>query len=264
MTAMATLHVRNVPDELYETLRARAEASGDSISGMAVGILSEALFQRGGSRLGRPRRPQPQPSERFTTLARKALVTAQLEARGLGHDYIGTEHLLLGLFGEGRGGRALEELGLSPETVRERVVDTVGRGEAVVSGSMPFTPRAKKVLELGLREALSLGHDYVGTEHILLGLAVEGEGVAALILREAGADASALRGVVTRALAGGIQTSHHPFEPKHRVVELAGSAEDWARELNEAAATGWQLVSVVSEGGKSPRAVFRCAPPALV
>ncbi len=141
--------------------------------------------------------------ERFTEGARRVVVLAQEEARLLNHNYIGTEHLLLGLVheGDGIGARALEALGISLDTVRGRVEEIIGQGVTAPSGQIPFTPRAKKVLELSLREALQFGHNYIGTEHILLGLIREGEGVAARVLTESGADAAGVRQAVIRLLA---------------------------------------------------------------
>ena len=131
--------------------------------------------------------------ERFTDRARRVVVLAQEEARLLNHSYIGTEHILLGLIHEGEGvaAKALESLGISLEAVRSQVEEIIGQGGSSPSGHIPFTPRAKKVLELSLREALQLGHNYIGTEHILLGLIREGEGVAAQVLVKLGADLSA-------------------------------------------------------------------------
>ena len=125
--------------------------------------------------------------ERFTDRARRVVVLAQEEARMLSHNYIGTEHILLGLIHEGEGvaAKALESLGISLEAVRAQVEEIIGQGQQAPSGHIPFTPRAKKVLELSLREALQLGHNYIGTEHILLGLIREGEGVAAQVLQQA-------------------------------------------------------------------------------
>ena len=125
--------------------------------------------------------------ERFTDRARRVVVLAQEEARMLSHNYIGTEHILLGLIHEGDGiaAKALESLGVSLEAVRAQVEEIIGQGQQAPSGHIPFTPRAKKVLELSLREALQLGHNYIGTEHILLGLIREGEGVAAQVLAQA-------------------------------------------------------------------------------
>ena len=142
--------------------------------------------------------------ERFTDRARRVAVLAQEEARMLHHDHIGTEHILLGLIREGEGvaAKALESLGISLEAVRQHVGEITGQGQQVPSGHVPFTPRAKKVLELSLREALQLGHNYIGTEHILLGLIREGEGVAAQVLVKLGADPSRIRQQVIHLLAG--------------------------------------------------------------
>src|SRR6185312_9129351 len=133
--------------------------------------------------------------ERFTDRARRVVVLAQEEARMLNHNYIGTEHILLGLIHEGEGvaAKALESLGISLEGVRQQVEEIIGQGQQAPSGHIPFTPRAKKVLELSLREALQLGHNYIGTEHILLGLIREGEGVAAQVLVKLGADLNRVR-----------------------------------------------------------------------
>jgi ATP-dependent Clp protease ATP-binding subunit ClpA len=143
--------------------------------------------------------------ERFTDRARRVIPLAQEEARRLQHHYIGTEHLLLGLLSEGEGvaAKALESLGISLEAVRVQVEERIGRGQAAPTGHIPFTPRAKKVLELSLREALQLGHNYVGTEHILLGLVRERGGVAAQVLAAFGADHARLREQVVRLLTGG-------------------------------------------------------------
>jgi ATP-dependent Clp protease ATP-binding subunit ClpC len=132
------------------------------------------------------------------------VVLAQEEARLLNHNYIGTEHILLGLIHEGEGvaAKALESLGISLEAVRAQVEEIIGQGGSSPSGHIPFTPRAKKVLELSLREALQLGHNYIGTEHILLGLIREGEGVAAQVLQKLGADLSRVRQQVIQLLSG--------------------------------------------------------------
>src|SRR5881398_2951789 len=142
--------------------------------------------------------------ERFTDRARRVVVLAQEEARMLNHNYIGTEHILLGLIHEGEGvaAKALESLGISLEAVRAQVEEIIGQGQQAPSGHIPFTPRAKKVLELSLREALQLGHNYIGTEHILLGLIREGEGVAAQVLVKLGADLSRVRQQVIQLLSG--------------------------------------------------------------
>ncbi len=160
--------------------------------------------------------------ERFTDRARRVVVLAQEEARLLNHNYIGTEHILLGLIHEGEGvaAKALESLGISLEAVRQQVEEIIGQGGSSPSGHIPFTPRAKKVLELSLREALQLGHNYIGTEHILLGLIREGEGVAAQVLVKLGADLSRVRQQVIQLLSG-YQGSGAP--PGEKAGATAGS-----------------------------------------
>jgi ATP-dependent Clp protease ATP-binding subunit ClpC len=142
--------------------------------------------------------------ERFTDRARRVVVLAQEESRMLNHNYIGTEHILLGLAHEGEGvaARALGSMNISLEAVRLQVEQIIGQGQAAPTGHIPFTPRAKKVLELSLREALQLGHNYIGTEHILLGLIREGEGVAAEVLQKLGADLDRVRQTVIQLLSG--------------------------------------------------------------
>ena len=142
--------------------------------------------------------------ERFTDRARRVVVLAQDEARGLKHNYIGTEHLLLSLISEGEGvaAKALETMGIKGEAVRASVIEIIGEGEKPVEGHIPFTPRAKRVFELSLREALQLGHNYIGTEHLLLGLLKEGEGVAAQVLTKQGADLAQVRQTVIQMLSG--------------------------------------------------------------
>jgi ATP-dependent Clp protease ATP-binding subunit ClpA len=160
--------------------------------------------------------------QRFTDRARQVVVLAQVEARRLDHNWIGTEHLLLGLIDEGGGvaARALESLGIGLDAVRQQVEEIIGRGQQAPSGHIPFTPRAKKVLELSLRESMQLGHDYIGTEHILLGLIREGDGVAAQVLVRLGADLNRVRQQVIRLLHG-----YPAEEPGPRVEvhpEMAG------------------------------------------
>jgi ATP-dependent Clp protease ATP-binding subunit ClpC len=157
--------------------------------------------------------------EKFTDRARRVVVRAQEEARALNHDFIGTEHILLGLVGEGQGlaAKALESLGIRLETVRERVEDIVPPGQVEVrTGHIPFTPRAKKVLELSLSEAKLLGHRYIGTEHILLGLLREGEGVAVQVLAALGADLDGVRERVIQLLA--------EYQARKAGPEASGSA----------------------------------------
>jgi ATP-dependent Clp protease ATP-binding subunit ClpC len=151
--------------------------------------------------------------ERFTDRARRVVVLAQEEARLLNHNYIGTEHILLGLLNEGEGiaAQALESLDIDLASVRDEVVKIIGQGQQSPSGHIPFTPRAKKVLELSLREALQLGHNYIGTEHILLGLIREGEGVAAQVLQQLGAELQKVRQTVIQLLSGpGGSEEQHP------------------------------------------------------
>ena len=142
--------------------------------------------------------------ERFTDRARRVVVLAQEEARMLGHNYIGTEHILLGLLHESEGvaAKTLESLGIRLEAVRQQVEEIIGQGQQAPSGHIPFTPRAKTVLQHSLREALELGHNYIGTEHILLGLIREGDGVAAQVLVKLGADLNRVRQQVIQLLHG--------------------------------------------------------------
>jgi len=174
--------------------------------------------------------------ERFTDRARRVLVLAQEEARLLNHSFIGTEHILLGLIheGEGVGAKALESLGISLEAVRAKVAETIGPAGSGPKGSPPFTPRAKKVLELSLREALQLGHNYIGTEHILLGLVREGEGVAAQVLVSLGADLTRVRQQVI----------------EFREIDLAGLGFDFApveTEIRAGAGQPLQIPVLVGE-----------------
>jgi ATP-dependent Clp protease ATP-binding subunit ClpA len=142
--------------------------------------------------------------ERFTDRARRVVVLAQEEARMLNHNYIGTEHMLLGLIREGQGvaAKSLQELGIDLEAVRYEVEQIIGQGAAAPTGHIPFTPRAKKVLEMSLRESIELDHNYIGTEHILLGLIREGKGVAAQVLEKLGANLDRVRQQVIELLAG--------------------------------------------------------------
>ncbi|MDR0945376.1 MAG: ATP-dependent Clp protease ATP-binding subunit [Bifidobacteriaceae bacterium] len=182
--------------------------------------------------------------ERFTDRARRVIVLAQEEARLLNHNYLGTEHILLGLIHEGEGvaAKALESMGISLEAVRAQVQDIIGEGQQAPSGShIPFTPRAKKVLELTLREALQLGHNYIGTEHILLGLIREGEGVAAQVLVKLGADLGRVRQTVIELLSGyqGKEQVSVGGGPSSQQTP-AGSAvlDQYGRNLTQAAREG--------------------------
>jgi ATP-dependent Clp protease ATP-binding subunit ClpC len=147
--------------------------------------------------------------ERMTDRARRVIVLAQEEARHLQHNYIGTEHILLGLIHEGEGvaAVALADLKVNLEEIRKEVEGIIGLGEQAPSGHIPFTPRAKKIIELALREALQLGHNYIGTEHILLGIIREGEGVAAQVLVKSGLDLNRVRQAVLKRLADALEES---------------------------------------------------------
>ena len=184
--------------------------------------------------------------ERFTDRARRVVVLAQAEARDLDHNYVGTEHILLGLLREGEGvaARALSSLGISLDAVRHRVEEIIGRGQQpAASGHIPFTPRAKKVMELSLREALQLGHDYIGTEHILLGLIREGDGVAAQVLIRLGADLNRVRHQVIALLYQSKEPrlARRPAEegaPLPEVQARLDAVEDWLAAVDQRVGTG--------------------------
>jgi ATP-dependent Clp protease ATP-binding subunit ClpA len=196
--------------------------------------------------------------ERFSERARQVVVLAQEEARALKHNYIGTEHLLLGLIREEEGIAAvvLDSLGVGLEESRAAVRRIVGEGDEVPAGNVPFTPRSKKVLELALREALALGHNYIGTEHVLLGLVREADGVGAQILKEQVGDLDTVRNAVTERV-----TAVRPFPPgrlrrrprtwAYKVEDLPDGpiTDDW---LGPFGSDGWELVAVVER-----RAVFK-------
>ena len=188
--------------------------------------------------------------ERFTERARQVVVLAQDEARALKHNYIGTEHLLLGLLREEQGlaARVLESLGVTVEEVRIQVARIVGQGDELAMGQIPFTPRSKKILELSLREALSLGHDYIGTEHLLLGLARENEGVAARILLGYGVDADTIRNETVLVLSS-----------------AEGELDVGRRQQEDAIEPDVSYATVAFEGGgMSPRdRLWRWGPPGL-
>ena len=208
--------------------------------------------------------------ERFTDRARRVVVLAQEEARALNHNYIGTEHILLGLIQEGEGvaAKALESMGISLDAVRTEVKEIIGSGGNPPSGYIPFTPRAKKVLELALREALQLGHKYIGTEHILLGLIREGEGVAAQVLVKLGADLSRVRQQVIQLLSGyegGGEHEEAPDQPAVAGVAPSGQGgakagqksnslvlDQFGRNLTQAAKDG-KLDPVVGRAGEIER-----------
>ena len=193
--------------------------------------------------------------ERFTDRARRVVVLAQEEARMLSHNYIGTEHILLGLIHEGEGvaAKALESLDISLEAVRGQVEDIIGQGQQAPSGHIPFTPRAKKVLELSLREALQLGHSYIGTEHILLGLIREGEGVAAQVLVKLGADLNRVRQQVIQ-LVSGFQgkEAEAAGAPSESQPSTSAVLDQFGRNLTQAAREG-KLDPVIGRADEAER-----------
>ena len=191
--------------------------------------------------------------ERFTDQARRAVVQAQEEARMLNHNYIGTEHILLGLIHErdGVAAQALESLGISLDLVRQQIEEIIGRGQQAPPEHIPFTPRSKKVLELSLREALQLSHDYIGTEHILLGLIREGDGVAALVLVKLGGDLNRVREQVIQLL----QEQQGRVAMIGRENDGAGSAADGmslAKEVDRLNAELERLRAILREHGIEP------------
>ena len=212
---MATLHVRNVPDELYDRLRAQATANGRSIGAEAVTLLSAQIAAGtstavGARRLHRMERrrtsPGKTPFEHFSPRARQVVVDAQDEARELGHAFIGTEHLLLGVLRERTtvAARVCEVVGLEYDQVRDAIEQLHGRGEGLPTEPIPFSPSAKKALELALRESLDMSDPFIGPEHVLLGIAREAESSGAAILADRGQDGDSLRRTVTGfAVRGG-------------------------------------------------------------
>jgi ATP-dependent Clp protease ATP-binding subunit ClpC len=213
--------------------------------------------------------------ERFTERARQVVVLAQDEARLLRHNYIGTEHILLGLLREDEGiaARVLESLDIGVQEVRAQVARIVGQGDEVTSGQIPFTPRAKKVLELALREAQSLGHKWIGTEHLLLGLVRENGGVGARILVDLGADAAKVRDEVIGLLSG---TGRRKASRSGRVVRapvpahdvpweycvrtIVGPSDTWAEQLTNWRREGWELLTIVEEGDQRRALLERRVP----
>jgi Clp amino terminal domain, pathogenicity island component len=232
--AAGTLDVRNVADWLAPRLRPRDSAE----AGVKEAPLRRASALLLAERMKRATmRTQPTGRfRRFTDRARRAVYLAQEEARLLRHDYVGTEHLLLGLLYEGAGvaAQVLESLGISGEDVRGQVEEITGHGQASRSAHLPFTAQAKKVLELSLREALALGHHYIGTEHLLLGLLREGEGITAQVLTRLGADPARVHDRVLGVLAGECEQA----DPQAQLAaDLAEATEQltWVRQQKEAA-----------------------------
>ena len=273
MQHMATLHVRNVPDDLYELLRERAEASDRSIGAETIQLLHERLallgvgpmpwgepppgFPRRSRRRPHGRGPHERPMlARFTPNARRAVVAAQEAARALGHDHVGSDHLLLGvLLQEGAPiAGQLAERGLTAEKAREAVERRRGRGEESPAGRIPFDPAAKQALELALRESVKLGHTHVGCEHLALGVLDQESGAGAAIFGEAGIDDATLRSCVERTLrlAPQMDMLLPAAQRAFRVLLLEGEAADWEKQLNDLAQLGYDLVEIVGE-----RAILR-------
>jgi ATP-dependent Clp protease ATP-binding subunit ClpA len=201
--------------------------------------------------------------ERFTDPAKRAIALAQEEARMLNHNYIGTEHILLGLVHEGDGAAAkvLESLNISLEAVRRQVEEIIGQGQAAPTGALPFTPRAKKVLELSFREALQLGHNYIGTEHILLGLIREGEGVGAQVLQKLGADLDRVRNrvvriIVHRVLEPGREVPTEARMPTERWMPPSGPSCPWCSLPLESALAYRTLVATPFDDEGDPISLF--------
>jgi plasmid stability protein len=253
---MATLHVRNVPDDLYEALRANAAVDGRSIGTQTVMLLQRALEERSSMR----ERIRSQISAnfgrvRFLKEARRAVGAAQEEARSLGHGEVGTEHLLLGLLRLDEVADALTRFGVTYDEARRRIAELRPPGEP--TARIAFSTEAKQALEGALRESLAMRHRHIGVEHVLLGIRGVGGSVGAEILSDAGADRDSLLPALLAAGPIGIEPrAAAETEWEYEAVALTGSAEDWTALLNELAGEGWELVSIVGEGAE-PRAVFR-------
>jgi ATP-dependent Clp protease ATP-binding subunit ClpA len=252
--AVATLHVRNVPDELYERLRRQAERNGRSIGGEVMVMLQALLTaptvqpQFGTRR----RRSEPKaPFEHFSPRAREVVLDAREEARRLGHDAIGTEHLLLGLLHEAKVAIAFDAIGLDLDRAREAVERVAGRGETPAEAQLPFNSAAKKAFELALRESLRLRHDSLGPEHILCGVLEVDDALGASIVAEHEPAFDRVRSNVF-AIAASSSASLRFGGDQFKVVELDGAPPEWESELNEAAERGYQLVQIIDR-----RAIFR-------
>jgi plasmid stability protein len=251
---MATLHVRNVPDELYERLRLTAERNGRSIGAETIVILQTMLAGEASPpplpparRRGKPKSP----FEHFSPRSRELIVEAQAEAAGLGHESIGTEHLLLGLLHETKIAIALEPIGLTLEGAREEVVQAVGEGKWVGAEQVPFSALAKKALELALRESLRLGRSVLAPEHLLLGVLGVEEGVGARIVLEHERSLERVRMNVLQVAANPAASLRYGVD-EFRVVELEGDPSAWQSQLNETGQRGYKLVQIVDR-----RAIFR-------
>jgi Antitoxin FitA-like, ribbon-helix-helix/Clp amino terminal domain, pathogenicity island component len=260
---MATLHVRNVPDDLYELLRERAGANARSIGAETIQLLQERLALAGLGPL--PRRfPMPGRSRRgpgtgmftrFTTGARQAVVGAQEHARELGHHHVGTEHLLAGVLDVTAGGplgKPLASLGLTPKLARAELERMPGVRDEAPTGQIPFTPAAKQALELALREALKLGDEAITPEHLLLGIHGQETSNGARFLRDAEPNRDTLCQMILGTRAPLQYSPHLTPRASFRVVLLEGDATAWEKQLNEAASLGYDLLEIVDK-----RAIMR-------
>jgi prophage maintenance system killer protein len=236
--AAGTLDVRQVADWLAPRLRPSDRAEDCAKEGSV--LRSSALLVAERLRRVTVRRQPAGRFRRFTDRARRAVQLAQEEARLLRRNYVGTEHLLLGLLYEGEGvaAKALASMGVSREDVRARVVEIIGRGQSPPASQTPFTPRAKMVLELSLREALGLGHHYIGTEHLLLGLLREGQGVAAQVLVGVGADLGRVRERVLAVLTGECEQECSQAQSATDLVDAAEELAQVQRQKEAAFAAG--------------------------
>jgi len=236
--AVGMLDVRQVADWLAPRLRpsdrAEARAKEGPVRRSSALLLAERL-----RRVTMRKQPVGR-FRRFTDRATRAVQLAQEEAQLLRHDYVGTEHVLLGLLYEGEGvaAKALDSMGVSREDVRAQVVEIIGHGQSPPASQTPFTPRAKMVLELSLREALALGHHYIGTEHLLLGLLSEGQGVAAQVLVRVGADLGRVRERVLAVLTGECEQEGSQAEPASDLVDAAEELAQVQRQKEAAFAAG--------------------------
>jgi plasmid stability protein len=259
---MATLHVRNVPDDVYELLRELAAVNDRSIGAQTIQLLHERLALGAAPRPrrfpmpGRRRPSGPGLFTRFTTGARQAVVTAQEHARELRHDHVASEHLLVGVLDTAAGTPLAKQLGrrrVTAKRVRAEVERRHGGGEAPSPGQIPFAPSAKEALEMALREAVKLGDSAISIEHLLLGvLGAEGGGRAILLELEPNEERLRRCAVASRAEPQSGATMQLRPGPSFRVIVLEGEPADWERRLNESAALGYDLVEIVDD-----RAILR-------
>jgi ATP-dependent Clp protease ATP-binding subunit ClpA len=251
---MATLHVRNVPDELYERLRAQAERNGRSIGGEVI-VMLEAMLASGSlpsqRRIRRRHRERKEPFEHFSPRAREVVVDASEEARELGHDAIGTEHLLLGLLHETPLAIALGQIGVTLDGAREAVVREAGRGETRSGRQLPFDPAAKKAFEIALRESLRAHCEALDPEHILLGVLDVDDGLGARILAAHEPALDRVRFNVREIVSNPSASLRYGVE-QFRIVELEGTPDEWESQLNAAAERGFLLAQIIDR-----RAIFK-------